>query len=137
MDVIFGSHVTDEKAGSVRLRGLSGDSPFLRGRNSPAESQMMGLSRVLYIKFPEQKRPHSQAKPCGNLSPQEVAKREPWRDAHWEGGETVGNHPSPNPIDGPLSTTVTAVTQVRGTTWLRKTPPAQIAEEAHSEADST
>ena len=62
----------------MRLRGLSGISPFLRGRNSPAESQMMALNQFLYIKFPEQKkRPHSRTKPWGNLSPQEVAKREP------------------------------------------------------------
>ena len=47
-------------------------------RNSPTESQMMGLNGFLYIKFHEwKKRPHSQAKPWGSLSPQEAAKRGP------------------------------------------------------------
>ena len=46
-------------------------------RNSPTESQMMGLNGFLYIKFHEQKRSHSQAKPWGSLSPQEAAKRGP------------------------------------------------------------
>ena len=36
MDVVLGSHGTDEKAGSVRLRGWSEISQFLRGRNFPA-----------------------------------------------------------------------------------------------------